>query len=339
MANYTPSNLVEVQTILMRNFADPEKRFRDPVVFKEFVRNGEIMVPSHKEVRMREDRTIEAIFKLRTSRTLGTGRSHDHTGVKGDSGILTPSFITNNDKFKTSLKTSDNNVLSAPELITNEFENVFANFAEGLEDDSADHLFNNRTTVNAATADGTFNATNDTFEITESSEGTRAAQITKTMMHENKYSSKLVVFCDTVSFNKFEFQANQGGGNSANLTFQFMNITFVHSVEMTALAATLSYVKGFWVAVPEGTISALDWIPIQNRQAVDTKENQYSTIINPVDNLTYALHTFMERENGTSTNGFTQDVKTEWEVSVDIALDNAPLTPAGESTLFAVALI
>lgn len=339
MANYTPSNLVEVQTRLMQNFADPEKRFRDPVVFKEFVRNGEIMIPSHKEVRMREDRTIEAIFKLRTSRTLGTGRSHNHTGVKGDSGILTPTFITNNDKFKTSLKTSDNNVLTGPELITNEFENVFANFAEGLEDDGADHLFNNRTTVNAATADGSFNAVNDTFEITESSEGTRAAQITKTMMHENKYSSNLVVFCDTVSFNKFEFQANQGGGNSANLMFQFMNIRFVHSVEMTALAATLSYTQGFWVSVPEGTISALDWIPIQNRQAVNTKENQYSTVINPVDNLTYALHTFMEREDGTPDNGFTQDVKTEWEVSVDIALDNAPLTPAGESTLFAVALI
>ena len=339
MANYTPSNLVLAQARLQQAFKDAELRFNDPVTFKEFVRNSEIMIPSHKELRTRDDRAIEAYYNLRTARALGTGRSHNHVGVKGDSAALTPGFVTSNDKFKTSLKQADNNVYSFQEMLDNEMMNAVANFAEGSESDATDHLFNNRTTVNNAVAEGTFNATNDAYEITESTNGDRAIQISKSMMHENKYSGNLICFCDTVSFNKFNFQANQGSGNSQNLTFQFGNVRFVHSVEMNAKASSLSYTKGFWIVVPEGTIASLDWIPVQNRQGIVTKENMYGTIINPVDGLTYAVHTYENREDGTAENGYTQDVATQTEISIDIALEHAPLSNAGETTLYATALV
>jgi len=338
MPNYITSNLAKAQALLLAGFASNEKRFRTPVVFQEFLKGAPIMFPNSKILRTREDRPIEAYYNARTARALGTGRTHNHTGVKGDSGLLTPGYISYTDKFNISLKQGDNNVLSLGDQLNNEIDNVVINMAEGLEAASADYLFNNRSTVNNAVADGTFNAVNDVFEIAIASEN-RAVQIGKTMMHENKYSTNLIYFCDTIAFNKFEFYAAQGSGNSQNLTFQYSNVQFVHSVELNAKAITLGYTNGFVEAVPAGSIAALDWIPKQNINGIGTSVNEYSTLLNPVDGLNYAVHTYETRADDTANNGMTQDVVTQAEVSLDVALEHAPLTTAGETTIQAFALV
>jgi hypothetical protein len=214
---------------------------------------------------------------------------------------------------------------------------------EGLETVASAYLFANRTGVNSATAEGSFNATNDAFEITEASEGDRAIQITRMVMDINKYQgTNYDIVCDSISYNKFQYDAAQGSSNSTNTSFQFMGVTFIHDPKLTDDASTLdaTYVKGFWIAVPEGTIAALPWIPIQNRQGVDYGNiSRYGQIQNPVDGLSYALHTYNEAEDGTGTGGYTQDVKVETEISIDIAYENAPLSVASETTIFAFALV
>jgi len=67
--------------------------------------------------------------------------------------------------------------------------------------------------------------------------------------------------------------------------------------------------------------------------------NIYGSILNPVDGLQYAIHSYEQRANGTSVNGYTQDVLTEVEVSLDVALQHAPLSTAGETPLMAFALV
>lgn len=342
MANYTTANLVKAQTIMNQMFNKGELRYRMPATFLEFVRNGEIMIPSHKQVRTREDKAVEVNFFARSSRALGTGgRVHNHTGVKGDSSTLTPTWTPYSDKFVYSLKQADKSVYDLQMELANEMGNVVGNFAEGLETSATDYLFNNRSQVNTYTSQGAFDATNHAFEITEASDGDRAVQITKSTMDFNKYQGiPYIVFCDTVSYDKFEKAANQGAGNSANLSFQYSNVKFVKSIGLDAKAATLSYTKGMWIAVPEGMIASLDWIPKQNREGVKVEPiSNYSTLINPVDNLMYALHDYKEAYDGTATNGYTQDVKTEVEISIDIALEHAPLTTANETPLQAFALV
>lgn len=343
MANYTPSDLVAAQAKLFGAFAAQEKRFRAPVTHLEFLRQAEIMIPSYASLRTDESRSVNAYYKDRTSRALGSARAHDHSGVKGDSTVFTPTWATKSDKFAISLKQGGHNVYDRQEMLVNEFENAFINFVEELDGDAEDHIFANRSTATAATQQMSFDATDDVHKITESSEGTRAVQITQSVMNANKFGGKMTLFCDSQSHDIFMQQRFQGAGNSENLTFNFnSNVDIVHSLGMDAHAASLAGTyKGFWIAVVDGTIAALPWIPKENRMGVVNEGiNIYGSMINPIDGLTLATHSYEARADESGTGGQLQDVRTEFELSVDLALDNAPFTAGtATSTILAFGLV
>lgn len=341
MANFVATNLAKAQAKLINQFQNGELRFREPVLFKKMLEGAQIMFPEYTSLRTSEKRVIEAGYALRTSRVLGGARTHNHTGAKGDTGILTPSWTTYSDEFVSTLKSGDSNTYNNAEQLNIELQNVIANFSEGLESAAASSVFNSRSQVNNAVAEGSFDGVTNTFQITEATAGTRAIQISKSMAYENKYNGGLVAICDTIAYNKFEYQANQGSANSENLSFQFSGMDFLHSVEMNSLAAGLGITKGFWIVVPMGMMAALPWIPVQNRNGYESKENLYTSIQNPIDGLSYASHSYEERIDGTPLNGETQDLKTEFQISLDVAFDYAPVpsSGAGASPLLAAALI
>ena len=343
MANRATAKLVKAQAKLLGAFQSQELRYRNPVTYLAFKLSSPIMFPGWDALRTREDRTIETNYKLRASRALGTGgRIHNHTGVKADTGTLTPSWDSYDDAFNMSLKQADNSLYNEDEQMAQEIQEVVSNFAEGLETVAVNYVFSNRSGVNTATVEGSFDATDDVFKITESTDGDRLIQITKSVMHINKHNdSNLVVFCDTVAYNKMLFKAAQGAQNSTNLSFQFNGVTFIHSVELGALGAGLvgAYAKGFWVVAEMGTFGVLPWIPKQNRRGVETKESSYSSLMNPIDGFDYAVHSYETRADDSANGGYTQDVVTQYEVSIDVAFEMAPLSTADETVFKAFALV
>ena len=342
MANFVPAALVKAQAKLIGAFQKSELRFREPAVHKLFLENTAIMMPDYKDLRTREDRAVETNYVVRTARSLGTGRTHNHTGSQGDSATLTPTWGTYNDKFVSTIKEADNKLYTFEEMHMSKLENVIANFAEGLETIASAYLFANRTGVNGVTAEGSFDAVDDTFEITEATNGTRAVQITKMVMDLLKYKGNYTIVCDSISWNKFGFQEAQGSSNATNTSFQFSpNVRFVLDADLTAAAAGLvsAYAKGYWIVVPDGTIAALPWIPKQNINGFNSPVANFSSIMNPIDGINYALHTYMLGADGTSTGGYTQDVKIESEISVDMSYTHAPLSNSGETPLVAFALV
>jgi len=342
MANRTTANLVKAQAKLLGAFQSQELRYRNPITYLAFKLSGAIMFPNYDVLRTREDRTVETNYKLRASRALGVaGRTHNHTGSKADTGTLTPSWTTYDDDFNMSLKQADNSLYNADEQMAHEVQEVVANFAEGLETVATNYIFNNRSQVNVATAEGAFDGVDFVWEIAEANED-RAIQISKSVMYANKYSdSNLMVFCDTISYNKFEKTAAQGAQNSTNWSFQFNGVTFIHSVELGALGGALvsAYAKGFWVIAEAGTFGVLPWIPVQNRMGVSTKENEYATLMNPVDGFSYAVHSYETRADDSANNGYTQDVVTQYNISIDQAFEKAPLSTANETVFQAFGII
>jgi hypothetical protein len=341
MPNFDTAALAKGQALLIGAYQSNELRFRRPVVHELFLRNTTIMVPDYEGLRTREDRVVETNYFTRQSRALGSARSHNHTGSQGDSSTFTPTWNTYTDETVAFLKEADNKVYTSGELMASKLNDVIANFAEGLETAASTFLFSNRTGVNNATVEGTFDATDAVFQVAAADED-RAVQITKIVMDINKYQGiGYSVVCDSVSYNKFEFQANQGTGNSDNLSFQFGGVEFIHDPELSAQAALLvgAYTDGFWIAVPSGSVAALPWIPLQNREGIDTKENMYGSIQNPIDGMQYAVHSYEERVDGTANGGYTQDLKTETQISVDLAYTTNPLSTATETSLYAFAIV
>ena len=52
-----------------------------------------------------------------------------------------------------------------------------------------------------------------------------------------------------------------------------------------------------------------------------------------------ALHGYSERATTASSGGAVQDVTTEWEISVDLSFNNAPLTTTNETTIFEIGIV
>lgn len=346
MANYVASNLAVGQANLTSAFQKGEMRYRDPVVWKSLLANQPIATPDYESLRTREDRSFEINFFNRTKRSLGSGRSHIPSGTKSDTTVITPSFATKSDAFYTSIKQADRNVRTLQEMFNHEVMNSVLNFVDELEDLSANFLFNSRSGVNGVSVRGSFNGTNDVYEITESTDGNESIQITKMVMDILKYQGVgMNIYCDSIAFSKFDYLRAQGGANSINTEYQFTSggLTFYHAPDMDAEVLALgagAYTKGFWLACPKGMTVALDWIPLQNRRGVQNLANRtYGTIINPIDNRPYALFKYDQGADESSNNGQTQDITETYEISLDVSFEDAPLTNAGETVIQAFALV
>ncbi|KKN76390.1 hypothetical protein LCGC14_0370760 [marine sediment metagenome] len=342
MADFTTTDLKTAQVRLINRFQANELRFRRPATYLNFLQNQNFFVPDNS-VRTREDRAVEANFRASDPPALGTERLFNHTGPVGDSSLLTLSWVTRTSEFQTSLKRMDNNFFTQADEFDTGVDNCIKAFMNGFETLAINHLFNNRNTVDfdQGSNEGTFDVVEDTFEITNSTNGERAVQITKSILDLNAYSPSYTFYCDETSFNRFEKDLQQGNSNSTNLSFQNEGITFVRSPELGPLFGALvsAYSLGAWIAIQDGSVGVNTWIPRQNREGRVTPEDVYSTMINPVDGLSYALHTYVERFDGTATNSVKQDTKTEWELSLDLAFHDTPLTVAGETSLLAFALV
>jgi len=348
MANYAPSALLNAQAKLIQKFQSGEMRFTDPIVYKLFLETKDIMFPNYNELRTDESRAISTYYKARTSRAAGSARSHNHSGARSDSGLLSPTWTTYDDKFLINLKQGGHNVFSYEEMLTHELENAMINEVNSLNTAATAYLFANRTGVNGAVlGDGNvFDSAKDVFEITADSNSdwgvfnNRAGSLTEMVMNINNWGRDYDVVCDSVSYAKFKAQASQGAGNDKNLEFNFGGQRFIHAVGLYSLAIALdaSYTNGFWMAVPKGTIACLPWIPIQNRQGVDTKIQRYSSIINPIDNQLYALHEYETAGSGAGVGGQLQDELQQKEISIDVAFESAPDSTADATSMFAFAI-
>jgi hypothetical protein len=343
MANYTLANLVKAQIRVAGEFAANDTRFRTPAVFMYILGSSTRFFPRIGELRTSEKRQTEGNYFKRTAQSLTTtGRSHNHTGGAGDSGIMTLSWTTYSTTFSTSLKQADSSTFSFQEEFNNEIRQKIIDFADGFDGVSSSFLFNNRSGVNTAAVKGTFNALDDVYRINKADFENDSIMITKVVMDVNKYQKMpMAIICDSYSYTTFLRQAAQGATNATNQSFQFNGVYFIHDASLGAKAVALNalYVNGFWMAIPEDHVAVVDWIPKQNRSPLETSVNMYSNLRNPVDGLLYAAHSYETRADGTAVNGEKQDVVTQMELSIDLSFSVAPSSVADETPIMAFGLV
>jgi len=340
MANLTPTNLKVAQAKLTGKFASNEMRLISANTYLEISKLTQFMLPNYLELVTREDRQIETSLLTRTKRSVQTARSSNHTGDRGDSSTVTPTWSTSADTFSMSLKQYDNNTFSMQESLNNLFENAYLNIIESLEEDAQDFIFGDRTGIDVSTGGGgAFDNTDEVYNFAAASVDT-VIQKTKTVMEENGYKGGMTVFADSLAFDLFRFQASQGAGNDTNLVFQYEGINFVRSIGIASKFAALAgtYATGVWFAVPNESIGSLPWIPKQNREGVVTRLQTYSSGVSPYDGVPYAVHMYETKGDYSSDNGMTQDEATQLELSLDMSFMSSPITTANETAIFAFSL-
>jgi hypothetical protein len=90
-----------------------------------------------------------------------------------------------------------------------------------------------------------------------------------------------------------------------------------------------NYTAGAGLFLPVNTFAVLDWIPRQNRQGrgdYNTFVGGFGSVIDPVSGMTFAIHGYTQRADTSAMNGNTQDEVMEFEVSIDISPNLAPLS-------------
>lgn len=334
MANYAASVLAEAKLKLAARYAAPEKRLKSAGVIGAFLKNTDLAMPKVGELRLKEERSEKGYFFNRSKRSTTSSRTHDHSGSVGDSTEVAFSWDSFVDKAQTSLKRSDNNVFADAELLANELDNMFKNIHESIDAAALAHLATNKSLVNTGTKNGSYNATNDVFEVA-SGDADRIFQYGKSMLRQNHYKGAADVILDPILFAQAEYLAGQGVGNATNHGFQMSGMNMFESVDL----ADENYTNGVGYWIPEGTIGVADWIPSQNRAGegdFDSVLGGFGSIVDPYTGLTFAIHGYSARADTSGSGGDAQDVVTNWELSVDLSFNNSPLTVTDETTIFEV---
>jgi hypothetical protein len=323
MANFDVSNLLTAQQILSDKYKSAELRMKPITVLDLLTRNDEF-IQDVNSVKTRDDRPTELHYLTRTKRTAGSSRAYNHTGTIDDTAKVTPTWTTKSDKFSISLKLLNKNLFGFNQVLANKFEQACMNVLEDKETEAIAYLMAGRATQQPTiTGIGTFNATNDAVEIAAANATSFFQRVSK-VMEKNYFSGQQIdVIVDSLLAIVAEQQMAQGSGNSTNLGYNWQGKTIVSSVELS----DSDYANGCALVFPKGQVSALHWIPKENRQG----EGDYNTYVGGYGTFefmgyTFAVHGYSQRADTSASNGDSQDVSMEFEVSLDTSYNKAPLS-------------
>jgi hypothetical protein len=322
MANFDTGNLLTAQTIVANRYKQPEMRMKPAPAFSLLTRNDNFLIVGAETLKTRDDRAIEAHLLARTKRTAGSARAHDHTGTIDDSQKVTLTWTTKSDKFAISLKLLDKSVHDFNTVLANKFEQACMNILEDKETEAIAYLMAQKSTASPTLKGATFNTVPDAVEIALANTTTFYQRL-KSVMRQNYFGGTIDVIADSLKYIDAEKDGAQGAGNSTNLGFQFLGLNIVESPELT----DADFASGCALAMPQGSVAALNWIPKQNRQGwgdYNAYNGGYGVF--KFMGYTFAVHGYAQRANTSASNGDVQDVTMEFEVSLDSSYNKSPLT-------------
>lgn len=336
----TDTLLKAAQAGLTDVMTEVEFRQKQRPVFEVFRKNTNFLVPNIEQLKVAENRSVEIDLFARSSASVASSRAYNHTGNQGSTQKVTPTWTTYARTFSISLKEMNNNYLGAMQLMRTNLLNAFIDLHDEIESDAQAYLAANKTQVNPADSNGSFDPTNYIWDVNNGDADFFWAYI-QSMMTQNKYSGMYDVISDPVMYAKAQIFAAQGQANQINKGFQFQGLNHYQTIDSLSLPA--GHIGGSYI-IPEGTIGVIPWIPAENRRSEGNPNDYVGAFSSMPDlfgtGLEFAVHTYRQRADNSSRNsGVNQDVNTEYEISIDISFNKAPSSTANESSIFLTGLL
>jgi hypothetical protein len=338
MANFAASVLALGQAKFTNQFIGLGEWRKEDVAAIQVMEKGAIANPLLRDIRTSEQRTVEAYMPIRQASTGGTKRVYNHTGNFGDSLKQALAWGTLSETFKVSAKLADNNVLVAADMFAADLRNAIDNLLLRSNALLIASLVADKTEENAGGANGTFNATSHNYEI-PNSQNDFFYQEVQAMMRKNRYVTPLISIADSKALVNAQRLGWQGQANAQNLNPQFAGQTIVGTNE-----DIITGQSGSVLTFASGAVAYMPWIPSKNRKALDPNKildnvGDFGQISVPELGVDFAIHAYSQRADTESVGGDSQDVVTEFEVSIDWAYASTPISRANETSVFASVLM
>lgn len=338
-AGYTTSLLLNAQAKLVKRFDLPEKKHEPYNLIRLMNLRGQNAFDATTLQRMKtsDQRTVEGFILAKRSVTAGSARSGSHTlAALGDALKVTPSFSIISGTYGTTLKSGGRNIFERSEILSSDLESALISMNDVYEAAIATYFSTYKNTSNAADGSyarfGEFDDANDVWVIPAAAEKW-VYQYIQEVMSINDYDVPLDVVTDNVGWALKDQLAAQGQANDTNTGWQFNNMNIVKSRRV----ADTSYQATFYV-FPQGTVGSLNRIPTENIEGFTGKDVTYSSMTDPMTGLMNAVHYYESAYDGNAAGSETQDLKFEYENSLDYAMIKAPMTTGYPIFKFALAV-
>jgi hypothetical protein len=331
MANYQNSILTDAIGILSKRFQAHELRPGYFGATEAFFNYRDYSIPNLSDIRLSPQRTSTIKYLTRSNQAAVTARSCTPTAAFGDSGTANLTYATYGFTVKTSEKLADNNYFNRATMFANDLYNGMLDAHEDIETAAVAYLEANKTGVNVGDGwMGTFDTGDDIFNIALADK-TRYYNYLATVMRENKYRGALEAVQNVSAGAVMLEQMAQGSSNSTNLNYQFQNILFRESSNVTTAS---DYLINSYVVDPYA-IAVVDWIPPLNRRGFIKGQEEW-TVMGDLFGLPIQWSVFKKEActDTTSIGGDTQDPVTVYECTVDLAFVKAPLTTSTETVIY-----
>ncbi len=335
MPNLTATNLLKAISKAEAQFAAAETRQGSNATLNLLMRNEPLVFQNANALKNSISQPSTAIIQTRQNTASGTAKEHDHAGAIGDSAEYPITYVTRQQKFAVSYKLAENNQYSYQDQLNHNLSEKMRLLRKDLNAYGLAQLAANK----AATATNSlisFNATNDAFENPAAQAEELAYNVSAALV-KNDYTTPIDIVADQILFKALSKAAAQGEGNSENQIWQFPGLSMVQ--EETLSDGT--YTGGYLYAFSSGMAGMTSWNEPINRSSQYNSEGAnvglFTTVADPfVPGLSYDLHVVNKLADTSGSNGNSQDVVDEYEVSAIVAFGNAYVSATDESPIFAI---
>lgn len=351
MANLAASVLNTGQAMVTAKYQEAEQRRKLPTIMELALQNQNISIPNAQELRTSPLRPVQVYYMKDIAAGSATTKSYNHTGTFGDSGYISPSYISHVETFGVPYKIGANNKFTYQDVYNNALEMAWKNLRTRHDDSALAFCYANRTqltaaVMNAALASAGLQTWNETTYALEISDQmlTLFIQKIKDAMYARNFRSELDIIADIQSASAFMNYMNQGGGNFQNLQWQFQDGV---NIAKSSSVLDSNYSKGTVFAMPKGYLAALNWNEQLNRTGLPISDpggmiGTLGTVADPFGSGAIAdVSVYVQRADtsANTTGGSTQDFVIQTELTLTNGYVLPPLSTAGDSPLTELAIV
>ena len=342
MSNFVSSALLAFQSKVNKKFNASELRELQNPILRQAIKYSDFILANVDQIKESDKRSVYTYFLKKTAATNGTARSYAPTGVQGDSGQVSLSWVTFSEPLGLNMQVGYDNVFDTMTLLDYMLMDKQRILRERIGTYIVQQLHNNRTQTapNTVTVrNSSWNAANFAFENTQD-QLDLFFENAASVMRQNKYYDKLDVIADPVIFKRARYDQSQSAGNAQNLAFQFQsyNPEGIMEHEVLGNEVAIPYTGGCAIVLPQASFAVIPWIPEINRKGWGDYED-FNGGFGVLDDATglgikYAVRGWAQKQDTSAAGGTVQDINMNLELSVDIAFNVAPMSTAGETPVY-----